>query len=252
MTTTASKFVIESIPESVIDLVSGAMGQPPGGFPKQVQQRILGNRKPFTDRPGATLPPADFEKARKRLQALNVRKPTDRDVVSYLLYPKVYEEFVAHQQKFDVTSTLPTPIFFYGMEPGEEFSVEIEAGKTLFIKFLTTGSAHPDGTRTVFFELNGQPRDVTVTDHSMEATVKKNIKADPTNPTHIAASMPGMVVQAAVNIGDTVTRGQKLLAVEAMKMQTTINADRDGKIAQLLVKASSQVETGDLLLTIVR
>jgi pyruvate carboxylase len=145
---------------------------------------------------------------------------------------------------------LPTPVFFYGMKSGEEFAADIEPGKTLFIKFLATGSPHPDGTRTVFFELNGQPRDVTIDDRSVESTIQKNIQADPTNPTHVAASMPGMVVSVVVQAGDKVKKGQKLLVVEAMKMQTTLNSDRDGTVGQLLVKAGTQVATGDLLLTI--
>jgi pyruvate carboxylase len=166
------------------------------------------------------------------------------------MYPKVYEDYAAHVKACGDTSVLPTPAFFYGMQPAEEFAADIEPGKTLFIKFLTTGSPHPDGTRSVFFELNGQPRDVTVEDASIESVVVKNIKADPDNPTHIGASMPGMVVSVAVHEGDSVSKGQKLMTIEAMKMQTTINADRSGKVGQLLVKAGTQVEAGDLLATV--
>jgi pyruvate carboxylase len=166
------------------------------------------------------------------------------------MYPKVFDEYAAHAKTYGDTSVLPTPSFFFGMQPGEEFSADIEPGKTLFIKFLTTGSPHPDGTRTVFFELNGQPRDVTIEDQSVEAVVSKNVKADIANPTHLAAAMPGMVVGVAIHAGSKVSRGQKLITIEAMKMQTNITADKDGKIGQLLVQAGSQVEAGDLLLTI--
>ena len=239
-----------AFPASVIDLLSGRMGQPPGGFPPEVVKRILGDREVLTRRPGEVLPPVDFNKASREVEELLGRKPQRREVVSYLLYPKVYRDFVAHQQEYSDTSILPTPVFFYGQKPNEEIAVDIEPGKTLIIKYLTTGEPHPDGTRNVFFELNGQPRDVTVVDQSLEPETKKRLKADPNNPKHVAASMPGMVVTVAVQAGDTVKRGQKLLTLEAMKMETTITAETDGKVAEVLVEAGSQVETGDLLLVL--
>ncbi len=239
-----------AFPASVIDLLSGRMGQPPGGFPPEVVKRILGDREVLTRRPGEVLPPVDFNKATREVEELLGRKPERREVVSYLLYPKVYRDFVAHQQQYSDTSILPTPVFFYGQKPNEEIAVDIEPGKTLIIKYLTTGEPHPDGTRNVFFELNGQPRDVTVVDQSLEPETKKRLKADPNNPKHVAASMPGMVVTVAVQAGDTVRRGQKLLTLEAMKMETTITAEADGKVQEVLVEAGSQVETGDLLLVL--
>ena len=197
-----------AFPESVIDLISGAMGQPVGGFPEGIKKRILGDRPSFDQRPGATLPDVDFEAIEKELESKFKVKPSHREVLSALLYPKVYDDFAAHTKTYGDTSVLPTPSFFFGMRPGEEFSADIEPGKTLFIKFLTTGSPHPDGTRTVFFELNGQPRDVTIEDKSVEAAVAKNIKADPANSTHLAASMPGMVVGVAIHAGSKVSPGR--------------------------------------------
>ncbi len=123
-------------------------------------------------------------------------------------------------------SILPTAVFFYGQEPGQEVAIEIEPGKTLIVKFLTVGDPHPDGRRTVFFELNGQPRSVTVRDLSLEPEEKVRAKADPANPMHVGAPMPGLVVTVAVKVGDTVTQGQKLLSLEAMKMETTLYAER--------------------------
>lgn len=239
-----------AFPESVIDLIGGGMGQPPGGFPPQVMQRVLRDREAFTGRPGETLPAADFEAAGAELSTKLNRKPTQQEVVSYLLYPKVFLDFAAHQQTFGNTSMLPTPVFLYGQQTGEEIAVDIEPGKTLIIKFVTVGDPHPDGHRTVFFELNGQPRDVSVVDHSLEPETKQSRKADPSEPGHVGASMPGMVVTVAVQAGDPVIKGQKLLTLEAMKMETTINAERDGKVEEVLVKAGGQVETGDLLLVI--
>ncbi|HWL10193.1 MAG TPA: pyruvate carboxylase, partial [Planctomicrobium sp.] len=239
-----------AFPESVIDLLGGAMGQPADGFPEAVQKRILKDREPFVGRPGETLPPIDFKEASDKLVSILGREPSQREILSWVMYPGVFKDYAHHVKEYGDTSVLPTPAFFFGMQAGEEFAADIEPGKTLFIKYLTTGSPHPDGTRTVFFELNGQPRDVTIDDRSVESTVEKNIKADPQNPSHIAASMPGMVVSVAVQAGDKIKKGQKLLVVEAMKMQTTLNADRDGTIGQLLMKAGTQVSTGDLLLTI--
>ncbi len=244
-----------SFPEGVIDLISGAMGQPPGGFPLQVQKRILGDRKPFTGRPGAELPDADFAAARKKIVELLAGEPVEeewlkRHTLSYLLYNKVYEGYAAHRRKFSDTSVLPTPNFFYGMQPGDEITIDIESGKTLFIKFLNVGQPHPDGTRTVSFELNGQPRDVTITDASAAPQQAARAKADPDDPAEIGATMPGMVVLVPVKSGEQVTKGQKLLTLEAMKMETSLYADRDGTVRDVRVKPGDAVETGDLLLTL--
>ena len=239
-----------AFPESVLDLVGGRMGQPPGGFPEKVQKRIMRDKPIVTVRPGALLKAVDLKEAAAKVQAILKREPSDLEVQSWLMYPKVFEELAAHQAKYSDTSRLPTPVYFYGLAPGEEIAVDIEAGKRLIIKFLTIGELHPDGQRTVFFELNGQPREVTVIDKSAEVKGAASIKADPANPNHIAASMPGMVVTVAVRAGDNVAKGQKLLTLEAMKMATNLTADRDGKIAQVLVKPGTQVAAGDLLLTL--
>ena len=240
---------ILAFPQSVIDLLDGSMGQPMGGFPADVSKRILGDHKPQRGRPGETLPPADFDQTSAELKRDLGRKPQRRDVVSYVLYPEVYREFAAHQRLFGDTSVLPTPVFFDGTKTGEEIEVEIEPGKTLIIK-MTAISEPQDGRRTVFFELNGQPRDVTVVDHSLEQMSALHEKADPTDPSQVAAHMPGMVVLLNVREGDKVAKDQKLLMLEAMKMQTTIVAEKDGRVSRVLVAPGSQVETGDLLLVI--
>lgn len=235
-------------PGSVVDLLSGMMGQPPGGFPAKVLEKVLGSRPRVTGRPGASLPPADLEATRKLLTEKLGSPATDRECVTHILYPKVYEEFIEHRRKYSDVSALPTPYFFYGPDTSEEMSVDIEEGKRLIIRFLAIGQPKPDGTRTVFFELNGQPREVEVLDRSLEHAVVKAVKADSTDPTHVAANMPGMVIGISVKQGDTVKKGDKLVVLEAMKMETTINADRDGQVDQLLIKTSSQVEAGDLLM----
>jgi pyruvate carboxylase len=199
-------------------------------------------------RAAAGLPAADFAAAGEKVRTLISREPKRRDILSYILYPKVYEEYATHVRQYSDTSKLPTPVFFYGQETGEEIAVDIEEGKTLIIKFLTISEPHADGTRTVFFELNGQPRDVSIVDKSLEGVAVVAVKADSADPKQVGASMPGMVVTVAVKPGDKVTKGQKLFTLEAMKMETTIQSDAAGVVAEVLVKPGSRVETGDLLL----
>jgi pyruvate carboxylase len=237
-----------AFPESVIEFFEGRLGQPPGGFPKALQKRVLRDRKPMRGRPGASLPPADFAAAHQHLQRQLHRQVSDREVVTYLLYPRVFPEFAAHQRKYSDTSVLPTTVFFNGLTPGEEVSVDIEQGKTLIIRFLTLGDPHPDGQRTVFFELNGQPREVMVADKSLAGEVRKRAKAEPDNPLHVAAPMPGLVVTVVVAVGERVAKGQKLCTMEAMKMETTVYAEQAGKVAEILASAGTQVEGGDLIM----
>ncbi|MGQ0636326.1 MAG: pyruvate carboxylase [Planctomycetaceae bacterium] len=241
-----------AFPESVIDLIAGRMGQPPGGFPPKVRKRILRDVKPVKGRPGASLPPADFDSARHQLEKKLGRPPQPQEVVSQLLYPRVFEDFAAHQQAYSDVSVFPTPTFLYGHEPGDEVAVDIEEGKTLIIKFLTISDPHPDGHRTVFYELNGQPREVNVLDRSLEPQEPARPRADPGDPLQVAAPMPGMVVTVGVRAGDKVTKGQKLVTMEAMKMESTLYAELEGRIAELFVKPGTQVETGELLLRLER
>jgi pyruvate carboxylase len=235
-------------PESVVELFEGKLGQPPGGFPEAVQRRILRGRTPLTDRPGATLPPADFAATRQKLEGTLRRPVSDREVVTQLLYPRVFPELTAHQSKYGDTSVLPTTAFFFGMRPGEEVGVEIEKGKVLIIKFLTVGEPHEDGTRTVFFELNGQPREVVVLDRSLAGKVKAHPRAEAGNPRHVGAPMPGLVVNVTVAVGEEVAKGQKLLSMEAMKMETTLYAEQAGRVAEVLIRPGGQVTAGDLLI----
>jgi pyruvate carboxylase len=237
-----------AFPESVVEFFEGRLGQPPGGFPKALQERVLKGRPPLTDRPGKSLPPADLEAAREEAEKRLGRPATERDALSLLLYPRVFPDLADHQQSYSDTSVLPTPLFFFGPELGTENPVEIEPGKTLIVKLLTIGEPHPDGKRTVFFELNGQPREIDVVDRSQASAVREAPKADPNDPNQIAAPLPGLVVGVAVNVGDPVRKGQKLLSIEAMKMETTLYAERPGRIAEVLTAVGRQVETGELLI----
>lgn len=235
-------------PESVVDLLAGRMGQPPGGWPKDVQKRIVRNHAVFTERPGASLPAADFAGTAKTLEKRLQGEPSQKEVLSYLLYPRVFDEFTDHQQRYSDVSVLPTCAFLYGQEPGEELAIEIEPGKTLIVKFQTVGDPHPDGRRSVFFELNGQPREVSVVDRKLEPTKKTRAKADLSDPLQVASPMPGLVVNIAVQAGDEVAKGQKLLTMEAMKMETTLYAEQDARVAEVIINSGTQVETGDLLI----
>jgi pyruvate carboxylase len=239
-----------AFPASVIDLVAGRMGQPPGGFPPRVMDVILGGEKPVTGRPGESLPPADIDAAREKASEHLDEEATDAQTASYLLYPKVFTDFARHVKEYGEVSPLPTPNFFYGQQPGDEIAVDIEPGKRLIIRFLATGSAYPDGTRTVFFELNGQPREITVIDRALEPETQAAIKADPADPLQVGATMPGMVINIAVKEGDKVKPGQKLMVLEAMKMETTINAPLAGVVKRITAKTGTQVAAGDLLVTL--
>ena len=237
-----------AFPESVAEFFEGRLGEPPGGFPEKLQKRVLRDRRPMTGRPGASLPPADFAATKADLQKLIGRPVNDREVVTQLLYPRVFPEYAAVEAKYSDLSVLPTPVFFYGMEPGEEVSIDIERGKTLIVKFLTVGDPHEDGSRTVFFELNGQPRETVIMDKALAGRVVGRPKARPGNPLDVGAPMPGLVVRVLAAVGEEVAAGQKLFTLEAMKMETTLIAERAGRVAEAPVQPGTQVEAGDLLL----
>jgi pyruvate carboxylase len=223
---------------------------PPGGWPADVQKIILKGDKPIEGRPGASLAPADFAAVRQQLEAEIERKVSDDEVLSYLLYPEVFKQYNEKRRHYSDIGVLQTPVFFYGMQVGEETAIDIEAGKRLIVKFLAVGDPHSDGTRTIFFELNGQPRQVNVRDLSLKVEVREHPKAQTSDPNQIGAPTPGLITGLFVAAGDEVKRNDKLLSLEAMKMQSTIYAPKDGKIAKLLVEAGQQVEAKDLLLVI--
>ena len=237
-----------AFPESVVEFFQGRLGQPPGGFPPELQARVLKGRPALTERPGANLPAADLEAAREKASALLGSPATMRDTLSYVLYPRVFPDLAAHTRTYSDTSFLPTSMFFFGPEPGEENKVEIEEGKTLIVKLLAVGEPHADGKRTVFFELNGQPREIEVLDRSLASAIREAPTADPADPNQIGAPLPGLVVGVAVSAGDAVRKGQKLLSIEAMKMETTLYAERTGRVSDVLATVGLQVKAGDLLL----
>ena len=239
-----------SIPNSVVDMFEGSLGEPEGGWPPHVRDIVLNGRKPRPGRPGEHLPPADFDAVRKTIATSIGREPGHDEVLSYLMYPDVFLKFARAQASYGDIGVLPTPQFFFGMQKGEEITVDIEPGKTLVVKFLTISEPHPDGTRTVFYEINGQPREVDVRDKSLRSTVAARAKADPANPNQVGAPLPGLVTAVAVNAGASVKKGDKLLVIEAMKMQSTVYVPHDGKVTSLTAQAGMQVESKDLLAVI--
>jgi pyruvate carboxylase len=239
-----------TLPNSVVEMFEGSLGIPEGGWPEQVQQAVLKGRKPMEGRPGAHLPAVDLEEAGQQAEKRTGAKPARTDLMSYLMYPEVYVKFDKARAAYGELDVLPSPQFFYGMEKGDEVTVELEPGKTLYLKFLTVSEPHPDGTRTVFFELNGQPREVTIRDQSLKSTAPERIKADPAVPGQIGAPIPGVVVSIFAEPGQTVKEGEKLLVIEAMKMQTTVASPLSGKVKQRLIQAGEKVDTKDLLLVL--
>ena len=239
-----------SLPNSVVEMFSGTLGVPQGGWPRKLQRIILRGQAPRKGRPGASLVPANFEEEQAKLEK-KVNQPVERDaLLSYLLYPDVYLKFNAFRQAYADVGVLPTPAFFYGLKPGEEIAVEIEPGKTMIVKFLTISEAHPDGTRTLFFELNGQPREVNVRDRALRVVERSHPKADPEDSGHVGAPTAGLISSIAVQANHEVERGAKLFTLEAMKMQSNIYAPISGRIAKLLVTPGQHVEAKDLLAVI--
>lgn len=239
-----------SFPESVVQMFQGYLGQPPGGFPERLRDIILKGREFFTRRPGEFLAPADFDAIRVKLDEEFEYPVNDLEVMSYIMYPEVFRNMKKRVEEFSDLSVLDTPTFFHGLDLGQEVLVEIEKGKTLIIKLVSVGEVQPDGMRTIYFELNGQPREVTVRDVSAKVLVEQRRKADPENPSHLGASMPGKVLKVMVKAGDEVKKGTPLMVTEAMKMEMTIQSPYDGIIKEIFTKDNDAIQAGDLLLII--
>lgn len=235
-------------PDSVIEFFQGYLGQPHGGFPEELQKVILKDREAITVRPGELLEPINFEQLKSELEEKFVRTITNKDVLAYALYPKVFEEFMKASQSFGDISVLDTPTFLYGLKLGEEIEVEIEKGKTLIIKLVSIGEPQHDGTRVIYFEFNGQSRELVIQDMTVEVDGSIAVKADPSNPNQIGATMPGTVLKVVVSKGSPVKRGDHLLITEAMKMETTVQAPKDGVVKEVYAQAGDAISTGDLLI----
>lgn len=239
-------------PDSVVELFEGYLGQPHGGFPRELQRIILKGREPITVRPGELLESVNFSEIKETLAHSLNREVTNKEMVSYALYPKVFMDYQKMFEQFGDISVLDTPTFHYGMRLGEEIEVEIEQGKTLIVKLVSVGEAQADGTRVVYFELNGQPREVIVKDANIKSTVAAKLKADRDNENHIGATMPGTVIKVLIEKGDKVNKGDHLMITEAMKMETTVQAPFTGVVKDIHVANGEAIQTGDLLLELTK
>ena len=238
-----------SFPDSVVDMMRGNLGQPPKGFPKDIQSKILKGEAPNTDRPGASVPPTDLAATRLELsKLLDGKEVDDEDLQGYLMYPKVFLDYMGRHRTYGPVRTLPTNVFFYGMEPGDEIAVEIDPGKTMEIRLQAIGETNEDGEAKVFFELNGQPRVIRVPNRMVKATTIQRPKAETGNENHIGAPMPGVVASVAAIAGQAVKEGDLLLTIEAMKMETGIHAERDATVKAVHIAAGGQIDAKDLLI----
>ncbi|MCH4355076.1 pyruvate carboxylase [Staphylococcus sp. HMSC068D03] len=237
-------------PESVVSYFKGDIGQPVNGFNKELQDVILKGQQPLTERPGEYLDPVNFDEIRQELEAKDYGEVTEQDVISYVLYPKVFDQFMQTKQQYGDLSLLDTPTFFFGMRNGETVEIEIDTGKRLIIKLETVSEPDENGYRTIYYVMNGQARRISIKDENIKTNTNLKPKVDKSNPSHIGAQMPGSVTEVKVTVGEEVKVNQPLLITEAMKMETTIQAPFNGTIKQVTVVNGDAIATGDLLIEI--
>lgn len=243
-----------SYPESVVEYFKGMMGQPDGGFPKELQKIVLKGQEPITVRPGSLLPPVDLKALEEKLKSeFDLSQSSDIDmeqkVISYALYPKVYEEYCEHLESYNDVSHLESHVYFYGLREGEETVLNMAEGKDIIIKYTGKGSISPDGVRTLLFEVNGQMREIQVLDKNQEVVSDRKLKADKKNPAHLGSTIPGTVAKIFVKEGDEVTVNMPLMSVEAMKMETTVVSRVAGKVDKIYVAEGDRVSQDDLLVS---
>ncbi|MBR5816142.1 MAG: pyruvate carboxylase, partial [Anaerotignum sp.] len=242
-----------SYPDSVVDYFMGNIGQPEGGFPADLQKIVLKGQKPIEGRAGALMPPADWDAIAKHLvDAHEWKNPNSRNVISYALYPKVYDDYTDHWEYYTDVSKLSSDVYFYGLAKGEETTIEIGEGKEITIKYVDMTEPNSEGFRALTFEINGVVREIKVLDKNLEVKSDGKLKADKNNPFHLGSSIPGTVSKVLVKEGEEVKKNQPLLTVEAMKMETSIVANQDGVIDKIYVKEAEKVNQGDLLVSFVQ
>ena len=239
-----------AFPESVVEFFRGELGQPTGGFPPALQAKVLGDQPALSGRPGESLPPIDLEAARAALAEQLKEEVTNFDLASHLMYPDLFRDYAEHEREFGDVSILPTHVFFHGLDSGEETVLTFEDQRQAIIRYLATSDPDEEGMRRVFFEVNGQPQTVILRDNTLSREVHRNEKADPANSDHLGAPMPGLVVAVEVTAGQRVQRGDTVVVLEAMKMQTSVPAEKAGIVRRVAVSPDHVVDAGDLLLEI--
>jgi pyruvate carboxylase len=238
-----------AFPESVKQLFRGDLGQPQGGFPKELQKLILKGEIPYTEKPNAHIPRIDFDSEIAKFREKFDENLSEEDFLSYLMYPKVFEQFYHFKAHFGNVDRLPTHSFYYPMKPNEEIIVELESGKNLIIRFKHIGEPDQDGFREVFFQINGQTRNIRIKDESIKVTTVKYPKAS--SKEDVGAPLQGKLVELKVKEGDSVSKGNPLFVIEAMKMETTVTATRDGVVKRIGIPLNSLVEQDDCVLEFV-
>ena len=239
-----------SFPDSVIEFFKGEIGIPHGGFPKELQKKVLGDIKPLTKRPGEILESTDLDKEKENLEKELQMIVSQKHLASYLMYPKVFKDFFNHYNEFSDTSILSTELFFYGPQQDKEYTIEIDKGKNLILRYLAKSDLYSNGKCSVFFEINGQPRTIDIKNKEFSKDITQRVKVEDGNNNHIGSPLPGQVAKIFVQPKNKVIKGDKLLIIEAMKMETTINAEKSGIIKSVNVTPGDNVETKDLLIEI--
>ena len=240
-----------SFPASVIEFFKGEIGIPYGGFPKDLQNKVLGDIKPLTKRPGEVLAPVDLVAEKEEVEKDIDMKIDDKYLASYLMYPKVFKDYIDHFKEFSDTSILSTELFFYGPQQDKEYTIEIDKGKSLILRYLAKSEINSNGKCSVFFEINGQPRTIDIENKEFSKNITQRSKSDDNNSDQIGSPLPGQVAKIFVEAGNKVIKGDKLLIIEAMKMETTINAEKSGTVKLVNVSTGDNVETKDLLIEII-
>ncbi len=240
-----------TFPDSVIEYFEGRIGQPPNGFPEPLRTMVLKGRTPLDERPGAGLEDVDFASKKAELEAKIGRAVEHKEVLAYVLYPKVYLEYIERQEEHgERLAVLPTVAFFHGMGLGQELHLEVERGQGMVIRLVAISDPDSEGRRQLFFDLNGQPRRIEIHDRTLGIAIERHAKADPEDPCQVGAPLPGLLASHAHAEGDHVAAGEPLSVIEAMKMESNVTAPVDGRIKKIHIAAGEQIETGDLLITL--
>ncbi|TAL59380.1 MAG: biotin/lipoyl-binding protein, partial [Bacteroidetes bacterium] len=241
-----------SFPESVQGFFRGDLGQPPGGFPKQLQKLVLKDKKPYTNRPNAHLKPVDFDKEFEEFKTKFNEKDLGRtlditDFLSYKMYPKVFEDTFKKWVEYGFVSRIPTKNFFYGLDQNEETIIEFAPGKAIIVRLLTVGPPKENGMRTVFFKVNGQTRNIEALDRSLNIKKEENQKAESGNPKQVGAPLQGVLSKVFVKKGQVVKKNDPLFVIEAMKMETTVTASSEAEVKNISIKEGGRVNADDLI-----
>lgn len=236
-------------PDSIVSFFEGMMGQPQGGFNKKLQKLVLKDKKPITCRPGELLPDEDFDAIKKHLAEKFDIEPTEQDIISYAIYPKVFEDYLTSVKKDGDFRYMGSDIFFHGLAEGEMSEVSLGEGKTLLVKLAEIRDTDREGNKELIFEVDGNRRTIKIKDNDAKtvAGAAETVFADDENPFEIGANIPGNIVKILVKEGDEVKEGDPIAVIEAMKMETNIISTATGEVEKIYVKEAQQVKAGEMV-----